>query len=86
MKLDPEDGASLDKWVLERLQPEVSVLAYNNCSDSPPAGSSITPTSFCLILQCDWKRDIAKEIGNGTLHIDGTHNVSQYVNMNLVRY
>ena len=82
MRLHPNDGESVEKWV-ERLRNDGSVLGYKSCADPPPPGSGISANAFTLVLQTRWQRKRAIKIGNAVLHIDGTHNVTQYVNMNL---
>lgn len=80
--LDADDGESVDRWV-ENLRREKAVLAYKNCATPPPSGSGISDNAFVLILQTEWQRARAQDFGNSMLHIDGTHNVTCYHNLNL---
>ena len=35
------------------------------------------------MIQTEWQHGRAEEIGNGMLHINSTHNVTTYLNLNL---
>lgn len=59
------------------------MLAYKSAADAPPNGSNLSQSAFTLVLQTEWQRIRAREIGGAVLHVDGTHNTTQYVNTNL---
>ena len=82
IRLSVDDGESIEFWV-KHFQEEDAVLCYKHCSYPAPPGSGISPATFFLMIQTEWQRGMAEEIGNWMLQIDGTNNVTEYLNLNL---
>ncbi|SJL09304.1 uncharacterized protein ARMOST_12681 [Armillaria ostoyae] len=83
VRLNPDDGKSLVKWVAN-LWEEGCFVFLKTCLDIIPPGSGLDPFSFILIIQTRYQRDCWRKYGtNRFAAIDGTHCTNQYENMNL---
>lgn len=60
-----------------------AVLAYKSVIEAPPPGSGLPSDLYLVILMTDWQKKVAERRARFIIHIDGTHNVTQYKNLNL---
>ena len=51
---------------------------FKDKQDSPSEGSKLMDNLFVLYIQTQFQREVYKHLGNGSLDIDVTHNVTQY--------
>ncbi|GJE88758.1 MULE and SWIM domain-containing protein [Phanerochaete sordida] len=82
IRLHRDDGISMLRWV-EKLRETGSVLAFKSVNSPPPEDSGLAADTFVLCIQTDRQREIFKKYGAPFAAIDGTHNTTQYKNINL---
>ena len=82
IRLDENDAISIKVWAT-RLQQEGAEIILIDKIDAPPLGSGLSPDTFVFCIQTKFQKDQFREIGNGFLGIDATHNTTQYVGLQL---
>ena len=82
IRLDENDTISTKVWATQ-LQQEGAEIILIDKINAPPPGSGLSPDTFVFCIQTKFQKDQFREIENGFLGIDATHNTTQYVGLQL---
>jgi len=77
IRLHPDDAIAT-RLLIDQLSTQGNLTFYKNKQDRAPINSRLPEDAFVLCIQTNFQLNAYRELGDGFIGIDATHNITQY--------